>query len=726
MSDLFLFRFEDKSNNRKQSIVVFGVNELSADNIEAAVKHDVSVNLTPSKIYIVGLSTQQENLKCLAGNKSRIKVLSSLISNDEKNVEFISVSPNGIFESAKTSIKLDIKLQNKILAAGGVEIFRKRQGLLTSSPHYHFVKPSGAHCDKFIRVSNLLTSGNEVAFIALGILPYIKDDIKHIYVDTSSISFLIMTALQLSGKYQKILPVIESFESYSAFNKKYDFIEAATSTVFISATTSGGLNSKLTKETNLYKDRIVTLFFSHLSENQKGIFNISEATSDGIYSTSPAECKLCKDNSKLINIVGEQFLPEIPRHEQFLIRKPHFNDDRAVFFKEFSTHGFLNCNKSESNRFREHFYIDVAKFLDNESLSSSFVETLHLALNKSFSRDINTIVTLDDYGSYALREKIKQYLGSEERNLNWLTLAELESANFDCSHSAMVIAGSITSGRKLLAASRKLRALDKSASIKYLVGISKLPTKETSAQLTKDLQQGGHELIILKSCPLPRVKEHIVTAWELEERFYDVVDDPLETDQVELPAILVKRKNVLTENDSQNGLFLTKANGEQLILRDGFAFWSDLEIDCSKASQADVYWTIQSIMHDLRLANADTGFESTYHSTVLSPICFDRYNDGVIQACLIRAATPAELNYTIDEHFSRQMTDVLLSILKSWDIDQGEGCLEFLLALATQRMKVLEADLMRILELFHVPDMNETIKYFLNDIAIKNNIELNN
>ncbi len=84
---------------------------------------------------------------------------------------------------------------------------------------------------------------------------------------------------------------------------------------------------------------------------------------------------------------------------------------------------------------------------------------------------------------------------------------------------------------------------------------------------------------ILKSCPLPRVKEHIVTAWELEERFYDVVDDPLETDQVELPDILVKRKNVLTENDSQNGLFLTKANGEQLILRDGFAFWSDLEID---------------------------------------------------------------------------------------------------------------------------------------------------
>ncbi|MFT7007256.1 MAG: hypothetical protein ACJAXJ_001770 [Colwellia sp.] len=725
MSDLFLFRFDDESNNRKQSIVVFGANELSSDDIEAVVKKDVSIHLTPSKVYILCLAIQKQNLKDLSLNKSRVKVLSSLISSDEKCIEFIHVNQEGIFEYVENDNALDSQLQKNILEAGGIEIFKKRKGLLTSSPHYHFVKPSGAHCDKFIRVSNLLTSGNEVAFMALGVLPYITDNIKHIYVDTSSISFLIMTALQLSGKYQHELPVIESFESYSALNIKYDFIEAPTSSVFISATTSGGLNLKLEKETNLYKDKIVTLFYSQLGAGQKGTFDISSAMADGIYSTSPEKCKLCKDNSKLINIVGEQFLPEIPRHEQFLIRKPHFNRSRAKFFKEFATNGLLHFNKTESRNINEHFYVDIAGYIKNEKHSEEFIDKLYSALNKSFSRDIKTIVTLDDQGSQALSGKVKKYLGESSAEFNWVTLAQLEENQSIELNSALVIAGSITSGRKLLAASRKLRVLNKSASIKYLVGFSKLPTVSTSTQLKNDLQQGGHELIILEKCPLPRIKEHVVTAWDLEKRFFDEYDDPFGGAIKELPQILKDRKLELQGDDSQNGLFLTKTIGGKLELRDGFAFWSDLDIDCSKASQADVYWTIQTIMHDLRLANADTGLESTYHSTVLSPICFDRYNDGVIQACLIRSATPAELNYTIDEHFSRQMTDVLISIVENWNIGQGEGCLEFLLALATKRLKVLPSDLLRVLKLIHVENMDVTVKFLLEHTANKYKVELN-
>ena len=725
MSGLFLFRFDDESNHRKESLVVFVANSLSSAKIDAAIKRDVSENLTPSKVYIISLFTQREELGVIASDTSRVKKLSALISNDESEcIEFIEVCHEGNFLYIKNNEKLANDLQEKILEAGGVEIFRKRKGLLTSSPHYHFVKPSGDHCDKFIRVSNLLTSGNEVAFMALGILPFIASDIKHIYVDTSSISFLVMTALQLSGKYTVTLPAIESFESYSGINTKYDFVESAASMVFISATTSGGLNLKLEKNTRLHKDNIVTLFFSNLKENQKGIFDISSAMTSQIVSTPADECSFCQDNSKLINIVSEQFIPENPRHESFLIRKPHFTEDRAKFFKEFALNNLLQWNKSETTNLHEHFYIDIAKYLEIDSLSSKFILKLHEALNKSFSIDIKTIVTLDDLGSDALTEKVKDHIGAVGEKLKWMSLKELENDETIELNSVMVIAGSITSGRKLLEASRKLRKLNDNASIKYLVGISKLPTKDVESQLRKDVAQGGHELIILKDCPLPRIKDHVITSWDLEKRLFQQYDDPLGDKTEVLPADLLVRKAELDNNDSQNSLFLSTTNNEMLVLRSTFAFWSDLEMACNKASQADVYWTIQAIMHDLRLKNTDTGLESTYHSTVLSPICFDRYNDGIIQACLLRSATPAELNYTIDEYFSRQMTDILVSIIESWKIAQGEGCLEFLMALATKRMKILPLDLLRVLKLFHLPDMNETVKFLLRHTADEYSIKI--
>ena len=740
MSNLFLFRFNDESNDRKQSIAVFGANELSSNDIETIVKKDVGINLTPSKIYIICLYTQKNNLEKLSINETRVKAISSLISNTEESIEFISVTQDGVFENIKNGNALDAALQDNILQAGGIEIFEKRQGLLTSSAHYHFLKPSGAHCDKFIRVSNLLTSGNEVCFIALGLLPNIAKNIKHIYVDTSSISFLIMTALQLSGKYHEALPIIESFASYAALNKRYDFVEGPTTTVFVSATTSGGLVAKLGEDTNLYKDRIFTLFFSRLGDGQTGFFDISslDVVKD-IYSKPAEECKLCKDNSKLINIVSEQFLPETPRHKKLLIKKVDFKNEREKFFKEFATHELLHWSLVESNTVNEHFYIDIKKYLANPELSKTFIETLHTVLNKSFSRNIYTIITLDDEGSKALTDKVQQYLGEDKSQFKWLLMSELEGTALNCAKSAMVIAGAITSGRKLLAASRKLRELNDVTSIKYLVGISKLPTISVSTQLNNDLKQGGHELIILKKCPLPRVKEHVITAWNREVSIYETPGDLFEGNQKQLPEMFEIRNILLTgkvseltgeradpEYDTQNDLFLPRPDGERLVLRNTFAFWYGLEIDCAKASQADVYWSIQAIFHDLRLKNADTGLESTYHSTVLSPICFDRYNDGVIQACLLRAATPAELNYTIDEVFSNQMTDILVSIVENWDNAQGEGCLEFLMSLASKRMKVLDSDLLRVLELIHVENMDKNVKFLLECISEESGVAIPN
>jgi len=78
---------------------------------------------------------------------------------------------------------------------------------------------------------------------------------------------------------------------------------------------------------------------------------------------------------------------------------------------------------------------------------------------------------------------------------------------------------------------------------------------------------------------------------------------------------------------------------------------------------------------------------------VLSPRCFDRFNDGVIQASILRAAHPAELDYSIDEKLSRDMWHVLDTIFSANSTQAGEAALEFLLALAMKRLKLETKDL---------------------------------
>jgi len=291
-----------------------------------------------------------------------------------------------------------------------------------------------------------------------------------------------------------------------------------------------------------------------------------------------------------------------------------------------------------------------------------------------------------------------------------------------------VVAGAITYGRQLLSVSRELRCISDLASITYLVGFSKLPTNESKEQLKKDLCQGGHEFIVLQECQLPRVKENTLTAWdwEVEQLKKYSGSDPLSGEVEELPPLLLERIKLL-ESDSTglDRLFLPNPTGNTLTLRRTFAFWSDLGLEdrLSNANQSDVYWTIQSLLHDLRLKSDENGLASTYHTTLISPACFDRYNDGVIQACLLRSAKPVELNYAVDEEFSKQMTDVLFSVLSNWSNNQGEAALEFLLALWLGRLQLLETHVDELLKLLanEIPKMPFEMRFMLKQIVTQGN-----
>lgn len=104
-------------------------------------------------------------------------------------------------------------------------------------------------------------------------------------------------------------------------------------------------------------------------------------------------------------------------------------------------------------------------------------------LNKHFSRDVKTVISLDDDGSLALAKEIKNQIN--DNSIDWVKFSEINEEELKDRSSIFVVAGAITSGRKLLATARKLRGISNLATITYFVGFSKLPSQAAFEQLEK-------------------------------------------------------------------------------------------------------------------------------------------------------------------------------------------------------------------------------------------------
>lgn len=722
MSHCFSFRFVEPDDQQRKSLAIFTESKVSLDTISRILKHDVTESLVPKNVYLITTSKGGYTRQDCRDDSAFISEFDSYVGEIDDRLRCLVSSSSGIFNYCDGQVVED-ELSASILQSGMLALFKKHNGLIVSNTAYHFVKPSGAHCSKFIRASNLLVSSGEVAFLAISLLPYFKPELKRIYVDTSSIAFLVSIAIRLYSDFKYGPPAIESFESYAALNQPHDFVEDSSSLVLISATTSGSLTASLLSKTNFPNNQIVTLFHINLPPEQIGIFDVSDAIEDGLISTKSSHCEFCKRGSKPIRIAGDQFLPENPKHELLVIRKPVFSSRRENFFRQFAALRVLLWNRisSTGDGAKEHFYIDVEKVVERKV--DVFSESLEKAAKRYISRDLKTVITLDDAGSQALCDAIKPYICSEPENPAFIAASSLSQTELTNTGSVMVIAGAITSGRSLLAVARKLRCIHISSTIVYFVGFSKLPTHEAKVQLEKDLSQGGHELVILNTCSVPRIKEYSKTAWDWEREKLTPFgeDDPLGDTDTSLPGSLeARRKDVIADSLDSDELFLRDAQGGPLKLRRTFAFWSDLGFDdarLSQTTQADVYWTIQCVLHDLRTKSENGGLATAYHTTLISPANFDRYNDGVIQACLLRAAHPVELDYRVDPVFSRQMADVCMSVIRNWDNEQGEAALEFLMALWSGRLQLLDEHINELSQC-RTDDMAEDIKFLLDRLSV--------
>ena len=68
------------------------------------------------------------------------------------------------------------------------------------------------------------------------------------------------------------------------------------------------------------------------------------------------------------------------------------------------------------------------------------------------------------------------------------------------------------------------------------------------------------------------------------------------------------------------------------------------------SKQSEIYFIISSILNDLR--NKGVFKQGEYVRNLIDPGNFVRFNDGIIQACFLRAAKSPELDYSLSDEDS--------------------------------------------------------------------------
>ena len=141
--------------------------------------------------------------------------------------------------------------------------------------------------------------------------------------------------------------------------------------------------------------------------------------------------------------------------------------------------------------------------------------------------------------------------------------------------------------------------------------------------------------------------------------------------------------------------FLPTSSDKALGLSDGFLFFGDaFDGRLHQVPESTTYLTVASALQAARDLNvpANQLKPTGYESVVLSPENFLRYNDNLLQACVLRAALPSELDYSSSPHLSRLMKEFLLKVFSRHAHPYGAAALEFAAAVACGRLKLIADD----------------------------------
>jgi hypothetical protein len=709
---------KNSAGQRRQVLSIFiACHNLSVNEFDASVAAALGNEPAPDAVYITGYQEDIEKVRSWLDLEDNVTAdrLQKVVGVDDGALCLISfetatgthvVRRLDSSEIADTNI-LSTDRQLSLLAA-----FRAAGGEQTAPVGTHFAKTSDSHSERFLRVSNVLEEGANVRLIAFWLMPHLwKVALGSVMVDTSGIYSIALTAIHEASIRGGLdgTPLVWSHRSHEGVADIASH-QASAALSLVSASTSGGLVQRLAAQ-GVTPNRIVTLFSLATPGTEGGHVLCDLAGADGegikrIENHKATECPLCKKHFHLIRIQGDQFSVSPPNVTLLEIRAADLsNPIKAEASSIFGLGAFVAYRRGADGRIAS-LGLRVDPILSRElseknraALSAKRDRWAEL-VRRSSSVSTRHVVAGSYPGSQAIAEDVAETIRGCLRDNDRpavVTPEQLRNSSPLANTSTIVVAACIDQAKELLSVSRTLRDVQEDGSTSYLAVADLMGSKSERERLRSNLTYGQHgpgtfSLHTLFYLPLDCYEEQ--PSWEAEVQELKRVMDWADAHELDVPDEVERRIKYLQKAPSEGiieNLFWPAADGCALALRSDFTLVQDARRDPA-ATQADLFTVMALVLTALRHSTDINRrlAHNAYERVVLSPHNFDRFNDGILQASLLRSARPQELAYgACLPSVSEQMLDVLIHALPDEDVpEKSEALTEFLIALLTRRMSL--------------------------------------
>ena len=705
-----IIRYFDRVDTTNTEVVLInaGPSEVDPIAISETIENELDCNLEPDCFSIL---VPEPNAETTISNLSSDVVFQATLERlrDSTTVQIVSFRLTG-----NNAVKISVLNDQQPVQTDLSQVYRRalsdlfevRGGFVEATKSYHFENPSGRHTDRFLRLSNLLQTSSDIYLLAQACMSFIPVSTSNIWIDTPSL-FSIAAAI---NEYRVLFGYptvsVECFRSYQDYVNIPEHGFGTTDYVLISASSSEGLARRIQSEIGFDKARIGhVLYLGEASPTFGVACNLrhdERVNPTGVKSiprtVEPSACLLCREGSSVVYLKGDQFDIQGPQPTPVLMTKSSAPSGLSAVMGRFVKYNCLGLSIPNGSPRNREYFIDVEKMCS----TSIFKDRLNYILSATLPASTSHIVVVDT-STTELANAVKQHLVKLGVKPTILKPDDLDEASG--ATAVVVVVGAIESGRCLTDISRDLRNIIPGKPITYLVGVDKSSGIGQRDRLESTLVQTSdpvnHRYQSVELLRLPASQSE--NAWTAER---DLLSDPEfaeVADRICAGWRVDRLETINAASELRESLFMKRLTGEKMTLQKGFVFWPSKGVR-DENSEADVFFTVSSVLQNLRVAAKDPNEmhalrDAWYHQSLLDPTNFVRFNDDLLQACLLRAARPSELNYREDSSSARTAHRIISRVLKSAHLERGGAAPEFLLSLVLHRLGLDEEyreDLFRI------------------------------
>lgn len=577
----------------------------------------------------------------------------------------------------------------------GMKKLVKCTSVLTKAPAgFLFSKPSSRSSNYFIRAENLLTEALHSHFLAFTCLKVIKDatggglrQADTVYLDTMAFLPVALSIQLFQEKFGK--PTINNIKSFHSHDGLKDgpLPDGASSLCLISASTNCGLAKEWVKVNGASPARVATfLSFLKDSDSCKVLYTIEKP--DDFESVSESEST---EGRRLIRIHGERFVAQHTETRLLNISMGHLPDGLQNRFFSFMGKGLFTCFSQIPNRERfRTVQVDKNKLVRTKE----FTEWFQKVLMEESPASTSLIIHDDDLASERMAAEALTFLQARGLSCDVVSVIKFNpNEKFD--GSVIIVAAAAERGTLLLSVSRRLRSAQRTGTRIYLVGALLGRSYELMAELDANLTQppkGSRKYVFKPFIEIPAASLSCNSHWHQEYKLLSqmiALDGSSASNPVK--ARVAAFDNAGGEGLSDQAFWPSSYQPGQMKLTKGFAFVSG-DNDVTVATCTDIFltilWILQNARESAKIADSKRLESGELQQVLLSPEIFSRYDDGIIQGAFLRAALPAELDYSAHETHSTSMADIILRVVQGHGFERGDASMEFITALAIGKIRL--------------------------------------